>query len=31
MPAANHGTENGTPVEGIREKTGRAEGSFDPI
>jgi len=24
MPAANHWTENGTPVEGIRERTERA-------
>jgi len=24
MPAAKHGTENRTPVEGIRERTGRA-------
>jgi len=23
MPAANHGTENRTPIEGIRERSGR--------
>jgi len=31
MPAANHSTENRTPVEGIRERTGKLEGARDPI
>jgi len=31
MPAANHWTENRTPVEGIRERTGKLEGAQDPI
>jgi len=31
MPAANHWTENGTHIEGILERTERAEGAWDPI
>jgi len=31
IPAANHWTENGTPVEGIRERTGRAWRGWRPL